>query len=223
MIEGTLRLRDARIEGALILKGTHWRKPLITVERKPRITEERNGKRNNFLLAQGLSVLGEVNIAGRNSTVAAWTFVSPASTTFDAPGARIYNRTGEYALNMNGAVIQGNLRLCEGFHSAGLVRIDRAQIIGMLTLGAQLEAPDNKATETKRLTTKVPTLTACEATVAAGLRLLWSSVEGHVNLSGLRTSRFTDISRKYGRTASVLVGCSTPNLEIKQPLKERMT
>jgi hypothetical protein len=31
-------------------------------------------------------------------------------STFDAPGAQIDNRSGEYALNMNGTVIQGNLR-----------------------------------------------------------------------------------------------------------------
>lgn len=63
----------------------------------------------------------------------------------------------------------------------------------MLTLeGATLEAPDQKR-PTEAPDKETPTtLTAREATVAAGLRLLWSRVEGYVNLSGLHTSRFTD-------------------------------
>jgi hypothetical protein len=181
MIEGTLRLLDARVEGALILQGTHWS--------KPRITEQRNASRNNLLLAQGLSVLGDVNLADAQFDGGGLNFRLARLTTFDAAGARIDNRTGEYALNMNGAVIQGNLRLCDGFNSAGLVRIDRAQITGMLTLEqAELEAPGRPGPTT---------LTAYEASVAAGLRLLWSRVEGHVNLSGLRTSRFTDDPEKW--------------------------
>lgn len=180
MAEGTLRLRDARIEGALILQGTHWS--------KPHITEQRNASRNNLLLAQGLSVLGDVNLTDAQFDGGGLNFRLARLTTFDAAGARIDNRTGEYALNMNGAVIQGNLRLCDGFNSAGLVRIDRAQITGMLTLErAELEAPGRLGS----------TLTAYEAIVAAGLRLLWSHVEGHVNLSGVRTSRFTDDPEKW--------------------------
>jgi uncharacterized protein YjbI with pentapeptide repeats len=178
-IEGTLRLRDARIEGALILQRTQWS--------KPRIIEQRNVSRNNLLLAQGLSVLGDVNLTDAQFDGGGLNFRLARLTTFDAAGARIDNRTGEYALNMNGAVIQGNLRLCDGFNSAGLVRIDRAQITGMLTLEQAKLEPGGDG----------PTLTAYEAGVAAGLRLLWSHVKGHVDLSGLRTSRFTDDPEKW--------------------------
>ena len=110
----------------IILQGTHWS--------KPRIIEQRNGIRNNLLLAQGLSVLGDVNLADAQFDGGDLNFRLARLTTFEAAGARIDNRSGEYALNMNGAVILGNLRLCEGFNSAGLVRIDRAQITGMLAL-----------------------------------------------------------------------------------------
>ena len=103
-------------------------------------------RRNNLLLAQGLSVLGDVNLADAQFDGGGLNFRLARLTTFDAAGAGIDNRSGEYALNMNGAVIQGNLRLCDGFNSAGLVRIDRAQITGMLTLEqAKLEGPDRWA------------------------------------------------------------------------------
>ena len=48
-------------------------------------------------------------------------------------GAAIYNPDGDYAFNLTGAVLQGNLRVCEQIRCGGLFRLDRAQAAGMVT------------------------------------------------------------------------------------------
>ena len=156
-IKGTFRIRDARVEGAFLLAGTRWTDPW-TIGDGPRA-------RNNLLLAQGLIVLGDVNLEGADFADGGINFRKASLNTVEASGAAIHNPNGDYAFNLNGAVLQGNLRVCEQFRCAGQFRLDRAQVAGMVNLNDAVLSPrarDGRA------------LTAFEARVSAGMLLCWS-------------------------------------------------
>jgi uncharacterized protein YjbI with pentapeptide repeats len=174
-IKGTFRIRDARVEGAFVLAGTRWTNPW-TIGDGPRA-------RNNLLLAQGLIVLGDVDLEGAGFANGGINFRRASLNTVEASGAAVYNPNGDYAFNLNGAVLQGNLRVCEQFRCAGQFRLDRAQVAGMVNLNDAVLSPrarDGRA------------LTAFEARVSAGMLLCWSKASGTVDFSQLRASTIVD-------------------------------
>lgn len=112
---------------------------------------------------------------------------------FDAERAQILS-PGDASINLHQAQLAGNIRLCSGFRSVGVVMLNRAQVEGRLHCDdgsfewRRREDGDPRPT---RLNERESAFEAISSTVRGGIGLGWN-IEGAVDFSDAHTSYLAD-------------------------------
>ncbi|MET9273796.1 hypothetical protein [Kribbella sp. NPDC003557] len=130
------------------------------------------------------------------------------SGMFDAGGAQVMS-PGDTSVNLHDVKIAGNLRLCAGFRSVGLVALNRASVEGRLQCDEgsfewrRRETGDPRPT---RVNDRESAFEAISATIRGGTGLGWH-VDGAVDFTDARTSYVADrIDQDWPRHRSYLSG-----------------
>jgi hypothetical protein len=112
----------------------------------------------------------------------------------DAEGARLVN-PGHRTLSLHHARVQGNVRLCQGFSSVGVVMLTRVTVEGRLRCdGAVLEwrNPATGDDAPSEVNPRAAALEAISATFRSGLSLGWQVRAGAVDLTDAQSSFVAD-------------------------------
>ncbi|MET7396690.1 hypothetical protein ABZS66_24730 [Dactylosporangium sp. NPDC005572] len=173
LVEGTVSVANARIGGPVELTGARLREPA--------------GHR--CVDGVGVTVDGDLQMAG----------VATRGGSVRLRGARIggvvaaegadLRHSGGKTLDLDQAIVAGNVRLCQGFASEGVVVLNRAVVEGRLRCDdATLSwtgppAPDNP---------RGAAFEAISATFRGGLGLGWRIGAGGVDLSGVQAAFLAD-------------------------------
>jgi hypothetical protein len=170
-VDGTVRLSGARIRGNLCLKKAILRAP----------------EDKSLVAAQGAVVDGEAELQGLDAKGGDLRFRAAAIGFVDATGACLDNPSG-YTLSLQNASIRGSVRLINGFHSTGLVVLNRATIEGRLTCNeGSFECPASSKNNEQ-----CNAIEAISATIRGGMDLGWTSIEPSVDFTNTRTSFVAD-------------------------------
>ena len=123
-VEGTIRLAGAVIHGTLALHG--------------QISQPEHRR---LVGGHAMSVDGEVYLVGLRTTGGEVNFSGARIGSLNASRAQLHN-PGGYSLRLSQAVINGPVRLIDGFTSAGLVALNRSTIEGRLHFtGGSFDCP----------------------------------------------------------------------------------
>jgi hypothetical protein len=177
-IQGTVNLANAQINGPVDLRGASVTAPntqRCVVAVRSRIDGD---VRMNEFTATG----GSVNFRGAS-----------IGGVVDAEAASLSN-AGDKTLSLHQADVAGNVRLCRGFTSTGLVVLNRAVIQGRLRCdGATLawkEAPPNASASESN--SRGSAFEAISTVVRSGIGLGWTITAGAVDLTDAQTSYLAD-------------------------------
>jgi len=169
-IEGTLRLAGAVSHGTLALHG-HLAKP----------------EGDTLISASGMTVEGNVYLDGLRAEGGAVAFTGARLGSLSARRARLDNADG-YALRLSQAVVNGPVRLVDGFASTGLVALNRATIEGRLHVTAgTFECPRPSAVNQSG-----NAIEAISTTVHGSVDLGWTAVSPSVDFTDLAASSLAD-------------------------------
>ena len=169
-IEGTLRLAGAVIHGTIALHG--------------RMNQPEDGI---LVHGAGLTVDGNVYLDDMRAEGGAVAFTGARLGSLSARRARLDNADG-YTLRLSQAVVNGPVRLIDGFTSTGLVALNRSTIEGRLHFtGGTFDCPRpfdvNEAGHA---------IQAISATVHGSVDLGWTAVSPSVNFTDLTASSLAD-------------------------------
>ncbi len=178
-IEGTMNLRNAQVEGPLVLERAVLGKPRDRV----------------CLSAVNLRVTGDVLLGGLAAVGGCLNFRGASITgAFDAEDAYVSN-PGDRTISLHRAYVTGNVRLCGSFRSSGQVVLNRAVIEGRLRAdGATLawRRPAAPADPPGRENERDTAFEAVFADFRGGIGLGWNVVAGTVDLTGATTTYLAD-------------------------------
>jgi hypothetical protein len=178
-IEGTVRLDSARVDGPIRLENATLTKPLD----------------RRCLSAVGLTVTGDVELRGVSALAGALEFRSASITGgFDAENAFVTN-PGDTTVSLYMAQVTGNVRLCRGFRSAGLVLLSRAAIGGRLRADGSVMAwsdPDEPMEPPGPNNRRAAAIDAVHAVIRGGMDLRWRVASGAVDFTGATTPYLAD-------------------------------
>jgi hypothetical protein len=169
-IEGTVRLAGAVSHGTLALHG-HLEKP----------------EGETLISASGMTVEGNVYLDDLRAEGGEVAFTGATLGSLSARRARLDN-PGGYALRLSQAVVNGPVRLIDGFAATGLVALNRAAIEGRLhftggTFGCPRPSAVNQAGHA---------IEAIASTVRGSVDLGWTAVSPSVDFTDLTTSSLAD-------------------------------
>ncbi len=178
-IEGTVNLANARVTGPLMFGGARLSRP--------------GG--HYCVIGVAARVEGDVDLVELHTDGGGVVLrSSEISGVLNAEGARLIN-PGSESLSLHQARIQGNVRLCAGFTSVGLLQLTRSTIQGRLRCdGAVLEWANPQAGQ-QRPTAANPRAAAVQlnsAVVGSGIALGWQVRAGGVEFTDTRTSFLAD-------------------------------
>jgi hypothetical protein len=112
---------------------------------------------------------------------------------FDAERAQVVS-PGDTAVNLHQARISGNLRLCDGFRSVGVIALNRAVVEGRLRCdGGRFEWRPREVGDTRpaKRNDRVVAFEAISATFRGGVGLGWS-IDGAVDFTDAHTTYLAD-------------------------------
>jgi hypothetical protein len=177
-VEGLVSLDNARVDGPVKLEGTTLAE----------------GLDRRCLTAVNLRITGDVRLRGLAALGGSLNFRGAViAGTFDAEGAFVSN-PGDRTVNLHVAQISGNVRLCSGFRSIGLLVLSRAVIEGRLRAdGATLTwrpapGPLDPPAEPNP---HGSALDVISAVIRGGITMGWD-LTGAVNLTNTVTSSIAD-------------------------------
>lgn len=169
-IEGTVRLAGAVSHGTLALHG-HLAKP----------------EDEALISASGMTVEGNVYLDDLRAEGGAVAFTGARLGSLIARRTRLDNPDG-YALRLSQAVVNGPVRLIDGFTATGLVALNRATIEGRLHVtGGTFDCPRPSAVNQGG-----HAIEAIAATVRGSVDLGWRAVSPSVDFTDLTTSSLAD-------------------------------
>lgn len=176
-VEGTVKLRGARIHGNLCLRGAILRA----------------AEGNSLVAAQGVKIDGEAELQNLKATGGDLSFRAAAiGSVVDASGAQL-NNPGGYTLDLNQANVRGSVRLVDGFESTGVVVINGAAIEGRLQCtNGSFDCP-----APSRRNEQGHAIEAISATIRGGLDLGWTSVSPSVDFTDATTTFLADDPAKW--------------------------
>ncbi len=169
-VNGTVRLPGAVIHGALVIRGT-----ISSPERR------------SCVGATALVVDGDVDLSDIRVTGGRVNFRSARLGSVHADGARLDN-PGGYTLSLNQTLVQGSVRLVDGFTSTGLVVLNRCTIDGRLVCTGGSFACPGPADRNEH----GHAIEAISATVRGGMDLGWSAVTPSVDFTDATTTFLAD-------------------------------
>jgi hypothetical protein len=169
-VEGTIRMASATVHGTLALHGT-MRRP----------------ENRSLVGGAALTVDGEVYLEGLRTDGGRVNFRGATLGSLDATGAQLHN-PGGYSVSLHQAVVQGSVRLVDGFSSTGLVVLNRSRIEGRLHLASgrfscPAPAPRNENGHA---------IEAISAVVRGGMDLGWLEVVPSVDFTNATTTFLAD-------------------------------
>jgi hypothetical protein len=176
-VEGTIDVGNARIGGPLSLIDARLSAPRDHLCLTGTGTRVEGGVTIRWAHAQGgIDLRGSIIAGG-----------------FDAEGAKVIN-PGHESLSLRQARIQGNVRLCAGFTSVGLVILTRASVEGRLRCdGADLAWVNPQAGDSmSEVNPRGLAFEAIAATFSSGISLGWQIRAGGVDLSYTQTTFLAD-------------------------------
>jgi hypothetical protein len=181
-IRAFLRLdKDAEIEGTVRLAGAVSHGTLALHGRLSKPEDE------TLISASGMTVEGNVyldDLRAEGGTVA---FTGARLGSLSARRARLDN-PGGYTLRLSQAVVNGPVRLIDGFTSTGLVALNRSTIEGRLHFtGGTFDCPRPFAVNEAG-----HAIQAISATVHGSVDLDWTAVSPSVNFTDLAASSLAD-------------------------------
>jgi hypothetical protein len=192
-IEGTVDLANARIVGPVSLARTRLSQP----------------KDRRCLNGVGIRVDGDLTLNHLRATDGAVDLRgSSVDGIVDAEGAELVN-PGHRTISLHHARVQGNVRLCQGFSSVGLIMLTRVTVEGRLRCdGAVLEwvNPVTGDDAPSELNPRGSAIEAISATFRSGLSLGWQIRAGGVDLTDAQTSFLADDPAGDWPTRSLLAG-----------------
>jgi hypothetical protein len=169
-IEGTVRLAGAVSHGTLALHG-HLAKP----------------EDEALISASGMTVEGNVYLDDLRTEGGAVAFTGARLGSLIARRAQLSNADG-YALRFSQAVVNGPVRLIDGFSATGLVALNRATVEGRLHVtGGTFDCPRPSAVNEAG-----HAIEAIAATVHGSVDLGWAAVSPSVDFTDLTTSSLAD-------------------------------
>jgi hypothetical protein len=175
-IHGTVRLTGAKIHGGLVMRGARLDSP------------DTRGELPTLIRAEGAVIDGDVELREMVASGGALRFRNAMlGGLVHADGARIIN-PGGYTLNLHQATIKGSVRLGEGFHSEGIVILNRCLIEGRLECtsgrfqGSALPANAQRD----------HAIEAISATIRGGIDLGWQSISPSVDFTNASTTFLAD-------------------------------
>ncbi len=169
-IEGTVRLAGAVSHGTLALHG--------------RLTKPED---EALISASGITVEGNVYLDDLRAEGGAISFAGARLGSLIARRARLDNADG-YALRFSQAVVNGPVRLIDGFTATGLVALNRATIEGRLHVtGGAFDCPRPSA-----FNEAGHAIEAIAAQVRGSVDLGWTAVSPSVDFTDLTTSSLAD-------------------------------
>jgi hypothetical protein len=170
VIEGTIRLAGAVIQGTLALHGQLSRP-----------------ERRSVVGGTAMTVDGDVYLDGLRTSGGGVNFRGARLGSLRADRAQLDN-PGGYALRLSQAVVKGPVRLISGFMSTGLVALNRATIEGRLhftggSFACPAPAPGNEHGHA---------IEAISATVHGSIDLGWTAVSPSVDFTDTTTTCLAD-------------------------------
>lgn len=174
LVEGTVSVANARIGGPLDVSAAHLRRPAAS---------------QRCIDGVGVSVEGDVRMTGLDVRGGNVNFRGARlNGVIEAEAASIENPGGK-TLSLHQARVSGNVRLCKGFHSVGVVVLNRAIIEGRLRCDdAKFSWPGPPTPDNRRCAA----VEAISATFRSGLGLGWTIVAGSVDLTDTQTTFLAD-------------------------------
>jgi hypothetical protein len=178
-IEGTVNLANSRINGPVDLRRTRLSRP----------------EQRRCLIGVGVRVEGDVELQELHTLDGGVDFRSATiAGVVDAEGAELIN-PGHDSISLHQARVQGNVRLCGGFSSVGIVVLTRAIIEGRLRCdGGMLEwaNPVPGREEPSESNPRGSAFQAISAIVRGGIGLGWQIKAGGVDFTDAQTSFLAD-------------------------------
>ncbi|WP_433220297.1 hypothetical protein ACQP00_17580 [Dactylosporangium sp. CS-047395] len=180
-----LRLAGALVEGTVSLAGAHIAGPLDLSA--ARLTQP--SATGRCLDGVGASVDGDVGLRGLTAQEGSINLrgarlggvVEAEGATLDNPGGR--------TLSLHQARVAGNVRLCAGFRSNGLVMLTRAVVEGRLRCDDAVFAWDRPPAA---FNSRAAAVEAISATFRNGMSLGWTITAGSVVVTDAQTSFLAD-------------------------------
>jgi hypothetical protein len=171
-VEGTVRLRGARVHGNVCL-----REAILSKPRSSSLVGAQGLRLDGELELQGLEAIGG-DLAFRGATIGSYV---------DAAGASLHNPDG-LTLSLREASIKGSVRLVDGFASHGQLVLNRAVIEGRLVCkDGSFNCPPSRQPGRRD-----DAIEAISATIRSGIDLGWASVSPSVNFTDTQTSSLAD-------------------------------
>ena len=169
-VEGTIRLAGAVIRGRLALHG-----------------ELSRPEQEALVGGSAMTVDGDVILDGLRTDGGAVSLTGARLGSLSARGARLHNPGGN-SLRLSQAVVNGPVRLINGFSSTGLVAFNRTTVEGRLhfTSGSfrcPQPSPSNEAGHA---------IEAISATVRGSIDLGWAAVSPSVDFTDVTTTSLAD-------------------------------
>lgn len=171
IIEGTLRLAGAAIQGTLALHG-----------------EMSDPERRSLVGGSAMTVTGAVYLEGLRTRGGRVNFRGATLGSLVAENARLHN-PGGYTISLHQAHVKGSVLLASGFVSTGLAVLSRSTIDGRLRLtGGSFTCPEPAPPRNDR----GHAIEAISATVLGGMDLGWETVKPSVDFTEATTTFLAD-------------------------------
>ena len=171
VVEGTLRLAGAEIQGTLALHG-----------------ELSAPERRSLVGGSAMTVTGAVYLSGLRTCGGRVNFRGAALGSVVAEKAKLYNPRG-YTISLHQAHIKGSVLLTDDFASTGLAVLSRSTIDGRLRLtGGSFICPEPAPPRNEH----GHAIEAISATVLGGMDLGWQTVYPSVDFTEATTTFLAD-------------------------------
>ncbi len=191
-VEGTVNLANTRVRGPLALNGTRLDHP----------------RDHRCLIGIGAQIEGDLRLPRLSAHGGSLNLrAARIGGTVDAQAADLRN-PDDKTLGLQHAIVAGNVRMCQGFRSDGLVLLNRADIQGRLRCDAGTFTwdPPAERREEAELNPLGSAFEAISATVRAGIGLGWKIESGGVDFTDATTSFLADRAEQDWPTPSHLTG-----------------